>query len=214
MGAVLPVIKMSVGLIPIVPAHGMDMAAKPAVQEHRFCPFPPGTSEQHRFGRTIALQAAVVKNISEGLVLRGGGGCDITVDYIRPGSFRLFPVFGQLGEDYTVFKPGDAAAENEIHISLNVAVPVAMSAECPGPEFTGPLETARLCLFRGKRGGKKSILAADQAAVFKVIPVAVHIQRKCLSCGVAEACVILKGQVSCGEVVGVNPHGCSAEGAS
>ena len=46
-----------------------------------------------------------------------------------------------------MLKPGDAAAEDEIHITLDKAILIIMTSNRAGLEFSGTLEASRLSLF-------------------------------------------------------------------
>ena len=98
-------------------------------------------------GRTVALQAAFMEDIAVGF-FHGSGGCGhIAVDHFILRTFRRDPVSGKLRVDRTMLEPGDAAAKDEIHVSLNKTVFIIMTSNRAGLEFSGTLEASGLRLF-------------------------------------------------------------------
>ncbi len=59
-----------------------------------------------------------------------------------------------------MLKPGDAAAEDVLHISLNKTVFIIMTSNRAGLEFSGTLESAGLSLFLMAGGIEDRILTA------------------------------------------------------
>ena len=107
-------------------------------------------------GRTVALQAAFMEDIAVGF-FHGSGGCGhIAVDHFILRTFRRDPVSGKLRVDRAMLEPGNAAAEDEIHVSLNKTVFIIMTSNRAGLEFSGTLKPPGCASFNG-RGASKTV---------------------------------------------------------
>ena len=104
MGIIFPIIKMSVGLLPVLPAGGMDVRAQLTGNKHRFCPFAPRASKVDGMGRAVAYQAAACEYVAEGNFFWRGSGCDVAVNFFICGTFRRFPVVRHFGEQRALLK--------------------------------------------------------------------------------------------------------------
>lgn len=124
MAIIFSIIKVSMGLLPVMPAGGVDMCAQLTADKHGFCPFAPRASKVDGTARTVTCQTAVSEYVAEGNLLWRGGGCNIAVNFLVRGAFRRFPVVRQFGKQRTFFKKSGSASKDKIHVSLYKAAPV------------------------------------------------------------------------------------------
>ena len=143
---VLSIVKMSMFFIPVLPSRRMDVGIHIALQIDSLSILSPGASQINRSIRTVAEQAAAVEYIAVRLSIWSGGGCQIAVDLLSFGTFRRYLLrFGC--KNFAFLKITDSAAKDKIHISLNVAVFIVMSAHDAGQIPAGADKTARLGFF-------------------------------------------------------------------
>lgn len=82
-----------------------------------------------------------------------------------------------------------------------------------GLNSPGPLKPPGCASFNG-RGASKTVSWLPRNGSHKSIAVAVYIDRQRLPYGMPEAGIILKSQMLCSKIVGVNPDGSGAEGSA
>lgn len=97
-GPVFCVEEVVVGLVPILPAKRMDVSTQVTVQKYCFCKFAPWSAEINRAGRAITGEAAIMENITEGNLFKGGGGSDIAKAQFLAGSGLQGSVLRTLGK--------------------------------------------------------------------------------------------------------------------
>ena len=171
----------------------MNGGGKRRIQEQALGVFPPGPAQVKAGRFHIPGDAAAAEHKAVGLPRRGVGRGNPAIDGLALGDQRKL----------AVFYPGGGAAEDEVDIPGDAAVPqgAALSA---GHHLPGVV---------GIRAHHQGILLGLQGAALHIAPVPGQVQGHGLGHPVPGAGVVAHGEVAQGNARGVHPHRGGAEGA-